>query len=147
VNNHMNKSLRNWLVVVSIIVVAVLATLWATSTIWLPHPFERPPPPPFENRADIQLFYTIETIISVINLTLSAILLLMYISIYRKTQSEFTIGLIILSAVLLLHSFSSIPLVHRIFGFYESGLGPFAMLPDLFTCAALAVLLYLTLKY
>jgi hypothetical protein len=71
----------------------------------------------------------------------------MYINIYRKTRSEFTIGLIIFSTVLLLHAFVSIPLTHGVFGFYDFGLGPFAMLPDLFTCLALGVLLYLTFKY
>ena len=39
------------------------------------------------------------------------------------------------------------PLVHWIFGFRAVGLGPFAMLPDLFTCVALAILPYLTVKY
>jgi hypothetical protein len=33
------------------------------------------------------------------------------------------------------------------FGFRPFGLGPFAMLPDLFTLGALAVLLYLSVKY
>jgi len=146
-NSHMNKSLRNWIVLIIIIAVAVFAALWATSTEWFPRfPFEERPLP-LENRADIELFYTVETIVSVINVTLSAFLLLMYINIYRKTRSEFTIGLIIFSTVLLLHAFVAIPLVQRAFGFAQSGLGPFAMLPDLFTCAALAILLYLTFKY
>jgi hypothetical protein len=35
----------------------------------------------------------------------------------------------------------------RAFGFMPFGLGPFAMLPDLFTLVALAVLVYLTTKY
>jgi len=38
-------------------------------------------------------------------------------------------------------------LVIRVFGFWPLGLGPFAMLPDLFTLGALAVLLYLSVKY
>jgi hypothetical protein len=79
--------------------------------------------------------------------TLSVVLLVLYINIYLKTRSEFTIGLIIFSAVLLLHAFVSIPLLHGAFGFYEAGLGPFAVLPDVFTCAALIVLLYLSFKY
>jgi hypothetical protein len=145
-NNRMNKSLRNWLVLVTVIVAAALAALWATSTVWFPQfPFRLRPPPP-ENRVDIELFYTVETIVSVINVTLSVFLLLMYVSIYRKTRSEFTMGLIIFSAVLLIHGLVAIPLVQRAFGFSQVGLGPFAMLPDLFTCAALAVLLYLTFK-
>jgi hypothetical protein len=38
-------------------------------------------------------------------------------------------------------------LIIRAFGFFPAGLGPFAMLPDLFTLAALGVLLYLSFKY
>jgi hypothetical protein len=73
--------------------------------------------------------------------------MLIYIAIYRKTKSEFTVGLIIFSMILLLYTLTSNPMMHWIFGFRAFGLGPFAMLPDLFTCVALAVLLYLTVKY
>ncbi len=148
-NNRMNKNARNWLILVTLIVVAILATLWATYTPWFPRP-----PPPFERRlphsdilGDIELFYTVETIVSTVNATLSIFLLAIYVSIYQKTRSEFTLGLVIFSAVLLLHALVSIPLVFRAFGFYPFGLGPFAMLPDLFSLGALAVLLYLSVKY
>jgi hypothetical protein len=143
----MNKSVRNWLIIVTIIVVTILAILWATSTTWFPpHPFA-PHPPEYGIRGDIELFYTVETVVSTINATLSILLLLIYISIYQKTRSEFTVGLIIFSAVLLLHALVSIPLVYRAFGFYSFGLGPFAMLPDLFSLGALIVLLYLSVRY
>ena len=141
-NSRMNKNFRNWFVLVVLVVVAVLAALWATSTPWF-QTRERPP----IDFADIELFYTMETIVSVINVALSTFLILMYFRIYRKTRSEFTIGLLIFSAVLLSHAFLAIPLVQRGFGFVPFGLGPFAVLPDLFTCAALAVLLYLTYRY
>jgi len=98
-------------------------------------------------RGDIELFYTAKTVVSTVNATLLVFLLITYIDIYRKTQSEFTIGLIIFSMVLLLYALASNPLIHWIFGFRALGLGPFAMLPDLFTCIALAVLIYLTFKY
>ncbi len=101
----------------------------------------RPPPP-----GDIEVFYTVKAVISSINLTLLVFLLVTYIDIYRKTKSEFTIGLMIFAMVLLLYALSSNPLVHQIFGFRAFGLGPFAMLPDLFTLVALITLLYLTLK-
>ena len=148
----MNKNVRNWLILTAliVIVVAIWAALWAASVSWFPrYPFFEPQPPPSgrPNRYDIQLFYQVETVVSAVNVTLSIILLLMYVSIYRKTRSEFTIGLMIFSAVVLLQAFVSFPLLHQAFGFYPSGLGPFAMLPDLFTCAALGVLLYLTFKY
>ena len=142
---RMNKNQRNGLILITLIVVGVLATLWATSTLWVSFGPRRRPPP--ENVLDIELFYTAETIISTINAALSIILLLLFISIYQKTRSEFTIGLMIFSTVLLLHALVSIPLIQHGFGFYQVGLGPFAMLPDLFTLAALSVLLYISVRY
>jgi hypothetical protein len=147
-NNGMNKNMRTWIILATLIVVAILAALWATSTVWFPrYPWERHPPPEHEIPEDIELFYTVDTVISAINVTLSIFLLLTYVSIYRKTRSEFTIGLIIFSAVFFLNALASNPLVIRAFGFWPLGLGPFAMLPDLFTLGALTVLLYLSIKY
>jgi hypothetical protein len=48
--------------------------------------------------------------------------------------------------ILLLYALVSNPLMQKIFGFQGIDLEPFAMLPDLFTFLALAVLLYLTMK-
>jgi hypothetical protein len=145
---RMNRNVRNWLIVATIIVVAILAALWATSTLWFPpSPWEPHPPPLHDIRGDIEFFYTVKTVVSTINVTLSAFLLVTYVSLYRKTRSEFTIGLIIFSSVFLLNALASNPLVIWAFGFRLFGLGPFAMLPDLFTFAALAVLLYLSVKY
>jgi len=145
--SRMNKDEKYWLIVGTLIVVAVLATLWATSTSWFPrHPWDHPPPRS-DILGDVELFYTVGTVVSTVNLTLSIFLLFIYIGIYQKTRSEFTIGLVIFSAVFLLNALASNPLVIRAFGFWPAGLGPFAMLSDLFTLAALAVLLYLSVKY
>ena len=146
--DRMNKNMRTWLLLATLIVVAILAGLWATSTFWLPpSPWAHHLPPPYNIPGDIEFFYTAKTVVSTINATLLIFLLIIYINIYRKTRSEFTIGLIIFSMVLLFYALSSNPLVHWTFGFRAFGLGPFAMLPDLFTCVALSVLLYLTIKY
>lgn len=146
--HHMNKNMRTWLMLVTLIVVAALATLWATSTFWLPpSPWGHHLPPPDNIPGDIEFFYTAKTVVSTINVTLLVFLLLTYISIYRKTRSEFTLGLIIFSMVLFFYALSSNPLLQWSFGFRAFGLGPFAMLPDLFTFIALSVLLYLTVKY
>ncbi len=145
---HMNKSMRVWLILATLIVVATLAALWATSTFWFPlSPWEHRLPPPQNIPGDVEFFYTAKAVVSTINVTLLIFLLLTYIGIYRKTRSEFTIGLIVFSAVLLLNALASNPLVIWVFGFRPFGLGPFALLPDLFTSAALAVLLYLSVKY
>ena len=152
-NNHMTKYAKIGLILAVLIAVALLSTLWTTTfeprpPQWQPwKPWEPRPFPHEKVHGDIELFYTVRTVVSTINVTLLVFLLIIYMSIYEKTRSEFTIGLIIFSMVLLLYALSSNPLLHWIFGFRAFGLGPFAMLPDLFTCAALAVLLYLTLKY
>jgi hypothetical protein len=95
---------------------------------------------------DIELFYKIKTILSTINATLLVFLLATYVEMYTKLKSEFTFGLILFSLILFLYALSSNPLLQWLFGYRAFGLGPFAMLPDMFTTLALAVLLYLTMK-
>jgi len=147
-NNHMNRNLRNGLILGTLIVVAILAALWATSTFWFPrYPWRHRLPPPQYIPGDLEFFYTAETVVSTVNVTLSVFLLLFYVSMYRKTRSEFTIGLMIFSLVFLLNALASSPLVVWAFGFQPLGLGPFALLPGVFTFGALAVLLYLSIKY
>jgi len=101
---------------------------------------DKPPP------GDIDIYYTIKTIISSVNAILLVVLLITYIDLYKRTKSEFTVGLIMFGVALLLYALSSNPLVHKVFGFKAFGLGPFAMLPDLFTLIALITLLYQTFK-
>jgi hypothetical protein len=132
-------------ILVSLLVLSSLAAFWAIthpsllSLTQLRFPQIIP--------GDVELFYTIGTVISTINATLLIILLITYIQIYRKTRSQFTIGLIIFSVVLLLNALASNSFVRWLFGFRAFGLGPFAMLPDLFTFVALVILLYLTIEY
>lgn len=145
--NQMNKNTRVWLMLITIIVVTLLTTLWITIYRPTASPFDPRRWPTHNIRGDIELYYTIKTLVSTINATLLVFLLATYINIYSETKSDFTIGLVVFSLVLLLYALVSNPIIHWIFGFRGVGLGPFAVLPDLFTCAALAVLLYLTLKY
>jgi hypothetical protein len=145
--HRMNQNTRIWLFLAILTVVAILAALWATSGIWFPRfLFQHRGPFP-EIPEDIEFFYTASTVVSSVNVTLSVFLLITYIGIYRKTRSEFTIGLIIFSLVFLMNALASNPFIIWAFGFRPLGLGPFALLPDLFTFVALVVLLYLSLKY
>jgi len=146
----MNKSMRFGLIIATLVVVAVLAALWASSTFGFsrfPFPFEPRGQPPGSIPGDIEFYYTAKTVVSTINVTLLIFLLAIYADLYAKTRSEFTIGLMIFSGVLLLNALASNPVVIWLFGFGAFGLGPFALLPDLFTLGALAVLLYLSVKY
>ena len=156
VNFVMNRNVKILLMVTVLAVVTLLSAYWATTNAPTPI-WERrfPFPTPFNdgdfnkewfNSGDIELYYTAKTVLSTINATLLVFLLITYVDIYKKLKSEFTIGLIIFSMVLLLYALVSNPLMQSIFGFRGIGLGPFAMLPDLFTCLALTVLWYLTMK-
>jgi hypothetical protein len=142
----MKRNFEIWLVIIAVLVIAILAGLWSNARLSAVPPLGRRLPwDPV--RYDIEVFYTLRTVVSTVNATLLVFLFVIYVDIYRRTGSDFTIGLILFSLVLLLYALSSNPIVHWIFGFRAVGLGPFAMLPDLFTCVALFVMLYLTVKY
>ena len=151
--NHMNRNLKTWLILVilAVIAVAILAAIWAANAIYQSEvrepgfPFRLQPPGYIPG--DIELFYIARTVISAINITLLVVLIVTYVSIYIKTRSQFTIGLLIFATVFLMKDVASNPFVIGAFGFRLYGLGPFALLPDLFEFVALTVLLYLSVKY
>jgi hypothetical protein len=152
----MNKYLKILIIVAILFVVAVLSDYLATQSFPSNHvPIFEPRPLPFERInndryfsfvGDLELFYKIRTVLTSINATLLVFLSVTYLDMYQKIKSEFTIGLILFSLILLLYSITSNPLVQGLFGFRAFGLGPFAMLPEMFTTLALAVLVYLTMK-
>ena len=92
-------------------------------------------------------YFTVGTIFTTINAALSAVLLTSYVANYRRTRAEFNLILIIVAVTLLCYSFVANPLVSTALGYEASGLGPFCMLPNLFTLVALSALLYLSLRY
>jgi len=149
-NSHMNKNLKIGLVItVTLIAIALVAALWASSNFPFPSSeFPQRRFPPLEDiRGDFEFFYVVQTVLSTVNVALLLFLLTTYIDIYRKTRSQFTIGLIIFSLVFLLRTLTANPLFMWVFGFRAFGLGPFALLPDLFEFIALTILLYLSVKY
>jgi len=150
----MDRNLKTWLILVilAVIAVAILAAIWAATVIYQSEvrepgfPF-RTLQPPVSIPGDIELFYIVRTVLSAVNITLLVVLIVTYVSIYIKTRSEFTIGLLIFAIVFLMKDVASNPFVIGAFGFRLYGLGPFALLPDLFEFVALTVLLYLSVKY
>ena len=143
----MNNALKPWIIFIALISVALLVAFLGISYVEPSRPPFAPRPTQPSPPGDIQLYYTIEVVLSTINVTLLLFLFSTYLSLYLKMKSHFALGLMVFSVVLLFYALSSNPLVQRIFGFFSFGLGPFAMLPGLFTCVALVVLLYLTFKY
>jgi uncharacterized membrane protein len=145
----MNRRLRLGLIIAVLAVVAVLATVGSLILIQQHYAFleRRVPPPVRALPGDFELFYVANTIISTINIALLVILIVIYVNVYAKTRSPFTIGLVIFALVFLVRDLTSSPFVTAIYGFRAYGLGPFAFLPGLFELVALSVLLYLSVKY
>jgi hypothetical protein len=145
----MNRRLRLGLIVAILVVVAVVTTIGSLILIQQHYAFleRRVPPPTRPLPGDVELFYVANAIISTINIALLVILIVIYVNIYAKTRSPFTIGLVIFALVFLVRDLTSSPFVTAIYGFRAYGLGPFAFLPSLFELVALSVLLYLSVKY
>jgi hypothetical protein len=148
--NQMNKRLKFGLIIGILVAVAIIAAFWALvlRQQHIPGFQQRQVPPPGGFvPGDFEYFYVANTIISTINIALLAILTLIYFSIYIKTRSPFTIGLIIFALVFLVQNMTSSPFITAPFGFRAYGLGPFAFLPGMFEFVALTILLYLSIKY
>ena len=96
---------------------------------------------------DFELYYMFRTILSTVNIVLIIMLIFNYVSIYQKTRSEFTFGLLLFAIMLLIKDITLNPVIIGLGGFGIYGLGPFAFLPDLFEMSALLVLFYLSVKY
>ncbi|MDH7555544.1 MAG: hypothetical protein ACQXXL_03210 [Candidatus Methanosuratincola sp.] len=95
---------------------------------------------------DMEIYYSIQAALSFVNMFLSILLLGIYIDTYRRIRSEFSLSLAIVSLVLFSYALTSNPLLHSALGFGGFGLGPFAMIPELFSCVALLILVYISLK-
>ncbi|MGA3112243.1 MAG: hypothetical protein ABSE15_09470 [Candidatus Bathyarchaeia archaeon] len=143
---QMNRRLKLGLIVAILAIVVVIATFSAMVLIQH-YTFERRAPATSFIRGDFELFYVANTIISTCNIALLAILIFIYVNIYVRTRSPFTIGLVIFAFVFLFRDLMSSPFVTSFAGFRAYGLGPFVLLPSLFELIALSVLLYLSVKY
>jgi hypothetical protein len=143
---QMNRRLKIGLVLAILVAIAILAAFLVTE-IRQSQFQERAPPIGGFIPGDFEYFYFVFTIFSTIDIALLIVLLLIYADIYIKTRSQFTIGLIIFASVFLMKDLAASPLVAGLFSFRAYGLGPFAFLPGVFECAALSILLYLSIKY
>ncbi len=142
----MNRTLKIAIVLVILTVVALDAALWAMYSFYQPFNPLRPLPPPISNPGDLEVFYAAEAVVSSLNIALLVLLLITNADIFRKTRSKFTFGLLIFSTAFLFKDLTSSPLIIWAFGYRQAGLGPFALLPNLFECVVLVVLLYLSFE-
>jgi hypothetical protein len=152
-DTQMKKESNNR-VILALLLVAMLALVAVLAAFWFINVNEQQFPDFGQRRTpsgfipgDLEYFYAAFTIISTLNIALLILLLSVFLDIYRKTKSPFTIGLIIFAAAFLVKDLTSSPLVISLSGFRAYGLGPFEFLPGLFEFFALTALLYLSIKY
>jgi hypothetical protein len=145
-NRNMKIAMLLAVLIVLTAVVTIMFVTYQTSLRRFPgYPFS--PRQIFFNPADIELYYMARTVLSTINIVLTTILIINYVSLFRKTKSEFTIGLLLFASLFLVKDITWSPFIIGLGGFTLFGLGPFAVLPDIFEMAALLVLFYLSVKY
>jgi hypothetical protein len=150
----MNRSRKIGILLAILLALAVLlAVVLSSYKIGSQSPSSQNPGSPFSPRGqgtfpgDLELYYTFRTVLSTINIVLTALLIFNYVGIYRKTRSEFTLGLLLFAGCLLVKDITLNPIIIGLGGFGLYGLGPFAFIPDLFETTALLVLFYLSVKY
>jgi hypothetical protein len=150
----MNKSVTLVVIIVTMIAVAGVSGYALSEGLvqppehFVPHDFnpELPPPNNTFDPDDRDSFIHIKSALTMINMVLSAALIGLYATIYRQTKAQFTLGLITVTVALFMYALVSNPMIPALFGYRVFGLGPFSMLPDLFTTVALSILIYLTVK-
>ena len=143
---QMDSKTKIVLIFAILIAVAILATILVLIQE-APNFAPRGPPGTGFIPGDFEFFYAANSILSAVNIALLVALTIIYLDIYVKTRSQFTIGLVIFALVFLVKDLTSSPLIISMFRFRAYGLGPFELLPGLLEFFALSVLLYLSARY
>jgi hypothetical protein len=147
----MNKDTKI-LIIITVILVSSISAIFTSAFIINQQHFQNFIPlsrqPPQFNFADLQLYYVTRMIFSTINIVLLTVLVITYVSIYLKTRSGFTIGLLIFAAAFLVKDIAANPMFpsNGIFGPGQFTLW-LIILPDFLELLALSVLVYLSVKY
>jgi hypothetical protein len=148
----MNRKQQLVTIFAAFIVITIAMMVFAFTSMNQPaqQVFPFPPHQQDVNVLDMQLYYVTRTVFNTINIVLLVTLLITYLSIYLKTRSQFTIGLLLFASVFLIKDIAASPLLSGVFGSGLFGLGPFVLwfvlLPDLFELIALSVLVYLSVR-
>jgi hypothetical protein len=141
----MKRNFKLFSLLALLFITALGTAMWATYTFSRPfEPFMPVLPPPRGYPGDLEIFYTAQTIVSSLNVVLLVYIFANNVDIFRKTKSKFTFGLLIFSGAFLVKDLTSNPIIIWLFGYHPQGLGPFALLPNVFEFLVLCTLLYLS---
>ncbi|MCU0860175.1 MAG: hypothetical protein MUE55_06290 [Thermoplasmata archaeon] len=136
-----------------ILALAIMAAVLGVAFSNLASPPDRmlPEPPDFEQvdemRDDAEVYVTVKTVLSSMNIVLAAALIMIYAGVYRTLRSDFAMGLVIMNVAMLSYAVTSNPIVQWFLGYKAIiGVGPFGWIADFFATVALGTLLWLSLE-
>jgi hypothetical protein len=136
-----------------ILALAIMAAVLGVAFSNLASPPDRmlPEPPDFEQvdemRDDAEVYVTVKTVLSSMNIVLAAALIMVYAGVYRTLRSDFAMGLVIMNVAMLSYAVTSNPIVQWFLGYKAIiGVGPFGWIADFFATVALGTLLWLSLE-
>ena len=94
----------------------------------------------------IETYITFRIIVSTLNMVLYGYILYIYAQLYNETKSKFSLGLMSLSAVLLIYSITSNPLLFFVFRVSGTQIwyNVFNVIPDVFASIAAIIMIYLS---
>lgn len=130
----MNTNMKSGLMLAAIIVGALVG--FALSEALLPSRN-------IELKGELGFYIVLKCILTTMNMASSLMLMSVYIRVYSDTNAKFSIGLVFVAFALFIYATTSNPIITAYCGFCVQGLGPFTMIPDLFSALALIMLLYL----
>ena len=100
------------------------------------------------DRENIANYLVITSSVTMMNMMISVILIGLYIDLYRKIKSRFTLALVMVMVAFFLYSFTANPFIPALFDYrFIGGIGPFMIIPHLFTSLALLMLLFMSLEF
>lgn len=140
------KKYSNRVWVPAVLLVGIL--LGALSSLLAPVPEE----PRFERLPGVFFSFTPEPLlqlhvfVTTIEIVLLVALLVVYVKIYADTKANFSLGLVVVLAALLLNTLFSYPLLLGLVGPVSVRPGDFIIFADVFMIVAYTVFLYLSLE-
>lgn len=142
---------------VPVMILGLLA-LFLLNTFWTPRFFGYFPPPHDGPRLEeftreqlqdisnmLALNVKVRSIIGLVNTALLLYLLILHISVYRTTKSNFSLSLILFSFTLILYTITNNPVLIWMTGFQRGSITQiFNFIPDLFTTVASIIFIYIS---
>lgn len=92
----------------------------------------------FIEREELENYFTLRLVLSMLNVALIIYLLFIYVKDYLRLRASFTLGIVAFLFSFLLYALSSMPMFHLVLGRFDFG-GLFSFIPLLFSALGLII--------